>query len=189
MFLKDPTALERIRQAARAAEDATSARLVVAVAPQSGSYLDRESLLGLAVALALAAVLAALGLGAVRVASYAFIAFGVAAIIFNRLPVARSLVVGPRRRARNVAASARFAFEDEEVDAAPRGAGLLLYASVYERAIRVLPSDDVAAKLGPGPLEGIIAGFGRPAPDRFLDALLEAIARAGGELSAAFPPD
>ncbi|MHC4599037.1 MAG: hypothetical protein ACYS47_08540, partial [Planctomycetota bacterium] len=141
MQLNDPETLERIEKAVTEAEKATSAELVVVVAPQSGSYLDRELLFGVAV-----------GLGALAFlvfSPYAFhpalafvdflAAFGIGTLVCNRLPGLKGIVARRRRREKNVDASARIAFVDEGVGATLERTGVLIFASVFERTIRILP--------------------------------------------------
>jgi putative membrane protein len=190
LYLNDPEKLERIENAVTQAEKSTSAELVVVITPQSGSYLDRELLFGVAI-----------GLGALAFlvfSPYAFhpalafvdflVAFGLGTLVCNRIPVLKGLVAGRRRREKNVEASARIAFMDEGVGATLERTGVLIFASVFERTIRILPDFGVEGKVGTAPWNRILQEAGEPSVSGIAETLVEVIEKAGEALAEAVPP-
>ncbi|MCU0723275.1 MAG: hypothetical protein MUC63_06625 [Planctomycetes bacterium] len=190
MRWNDPSVLDRIEKAVSAVEKTTSAEIVVVLAPQSGSYLDREMLLGVAAGIAALAVLVFAPVDfhpALAFADFLF-AFGAATLISNRVWFLRRLVVGPRRTQANVRTSMLVAFHDEGVDSTRERTGVLVYASAFERAIRIHPDLGIEGKIGESAWNEILREAGSPSPSKIGDALVRVIEAAGAALAAKFPP-
>ncbi len=183
-------ARERVGEAVRAIELETSAEVVVAVRPSSGDYRHADYVAGLVVALALLCVflyhpepfdydLLPLELAA---------AFGAAALASAHFGPLRRALTTKSRRAANVRRAAREAFYDLGVSRTRGRTGVLVYVSMLERAVEVVPDVGVEPKALEGPARlaaaALAGGFVRgPSLDRFVAALR----RFGPALAPALP--
>jgi putative membrane protein len=188
--LNDPKVLDRIEQAVSVAEKSTSAEFVVVITPQSGSYLDREILFGTVVGLlALAFFIFSPGDFHPALAFVDFlIAFGVGTLLCNRSIVLKRLVVRSGRQEKNVRAGLRISFMDEGVGATLDRTGVLIYVSILERTVRILPDFGVEGKVGEAPWNRIQKDAGAPAPGVLGDVLIRVIEEAGKVLAPVLPP-
>jgi len=190
MKLDDPRVLDRIEQAVCKVEESTSAEIVVVVTPQSGSYLDRELLFGAAVGV--------LGLGFLIFSPWDFhpgmalvdflATFAVATVLCHRSHLLKRLVTGAGRRESNVQAGLRVSFMDEGVGATLDRTGVLIYVSVLERAVRILPDFGVQGKLGDAPWNRIVKNAGTPSQNALGDVLVRVVEEAGEVLAPVLPP-
>jgi putative membrane protein len=173
---------ERAKAEAKAAvvavEAQTSAEIVVALRLASGPYRDADYLAGFVAALtALVAMLFVdrpfqLETFPLAVA----VAFAAGAFLTSRLPPLRRLFLRQGRRSAAVRAAARAAFVDLGVSRTHRRSGILVYVSMLERLVEVVPDVGV----DPGALgaewKDAVAALSaslrpRPSLDRFLGAL------------------
>lgn len=152
----------RIEEAVDRAESKTSAEIVCAVATESGRYDRAESIIGLALAL--------LALGVAHIiygwsttaggdwtgsgVSFGWQAFAVVAgfvsgnFLANRVRQVRRLVVGEGEMDAEVRGAAAYAFALGAVANTANRTGLLIYISIFERRVRVLPDEQVREVLG-----------------------------------------
>jgi putative membrane protein len=171
-------AKQRAKEAVESVEAQTSAEIVVCLRGASDSYRDADYLFGFALSVvALVAMLfggkplplVALPLGVV--ASFLF-----GAVLSANLTPIRRLVVLPERKAGAVRLAARGAFVDQGVSRTQGRTGVLVYVSMFERRVEVLPDVGVlAARLGPawGAAVSALERSLSPSPDveRFLAAM------------------
>jgi putative membrane protein len=172
-------------------EEKTTAELVVSVEPRSGSYRDVDIGVGLGAAfLGLAAML----YGPVQHAELwvlidVALLFGAGAWVSSALPGLRRALTRPARRAEQVQGAAAAAFHDEEVWTTRARTGILIYASLLERAVVVLPDRGITRAVPAGSwnaaLRTLEASASAVDPAR---ALLAAIEELGTVLAAALPP-
>jgi putative membrane protein len=159
-------------------EAQTSAEVVVALRLASGPYRDLDYLAGV--------LLAVVGLTAMlfvdrpfQLASFPIgvvASFVLGAFAASRLPVVRRLFLMPGRARAAVRTAARAAFVDLGVSRTRGRSGILVYVSMLERRVEVVPDVGVdAAALGPAWAEavGALERSLRPRPtfDRFLASL------------------
>lgn len=194
---------QRVKAAVAQAEKATSGEIVPVVATVSGRYDRAEDLFGLLAAMALLALAwrplmtaaqagwgggvdAAVGLtGALLVVGVGFVAGAAAATAF---PALRSPFIAAGEMREEVERRALEQFQQRRVRGTAGGTGVLIYVSLYERLVRVVGDDAIAARIAQPDWDGIsqavVDGMknGRPA-----DGLIEAIRRAGERLAQHFP--
>ena len=190
LILSDPVVLDSIEKAVADTEKKTCAEVVAVLAPQSGSYLDREMLVGLTAGVVTLSVLviAPVGFHPVMALVDFLIAFTVGTLIANRLWLLKRLATFGNRRSKNVTAGALIAFQTEGVSATPGRHGILVYASVFEREIRIIPDLGVEAKVPGAEWNLIMASAGKPAPREMGRTLVDVIGKIGDALSSPMPP-
>ncbi|MBV9287100.1 MAG: hypothetical protein JO288_04630 [Hyphomicrobiales bacterium] len=184
----DPAAAARVEAAYDAAQAKTRAPLVCVVAHASASH-EAEFLL-LASALALIApwpLLLFTELSAHRIYLLQLIIAIVAAAL-GSTPLARRRLV-PKRAARAAAHRAALAqFALRGLDRSQCGA--LVYVSLAERYIRILPAEEAAQKISHARWQAVVdPALGPLAAGRTEEALSGLAARCGDLLAAPFPPD
>lgn len=141
--------LEKVEASVAAVERASDAEVVVVVAPRSGSYADVD--LRWAILLGLAALTVILhsewsfheDLVLLDVLLFGFLG----ALLSHRLDPMRRLLTGRRRRHAQVQAAARQAFVEEQVSATRERTGVLLYVSLLEREVEILPDHGLDGKV------------------------------------------
>ena len=190
MIRTDRSFSDAVADAVREAERGTAAEIVVVVAARSGSYLD--------VALVAGAVVAEAALGVALFAPKVFhpavvalevpLAFGLATWLAHRIPGLLSWLV-PRDRARaHVERAASAHFVAEAVHGTRARTGLLVYLSVMEERVALVP-DLVLEGRVPGPLWTTIRfaerGDGRRV--RTKEDLVRGLAAIGGLLRERAP--
>lgn len=192
-----------VEAAVTQAERGTCGQIVPVVASASGRYDRAEDLFGLVCALGALAgawLLAphaaggewsalpatALGLPAALAAVVAGFVGGAA--LATRFPLLRRPFVPRREMVAEVERAARAAFHDQRIRSA--AAGILIYVSLYERMVRVIGDDAVAAQVSDADWQAICAAIidgmrdGTPAA-----GLIEALQRTGSLLARALPRD
>ena len=192
MMRTDRSFSEAIRRAVHDAEHGTSAELIVVVAARSGSYLDVA--LGIGAAVAMLALLAALFAPAsfhpAAVAVEIPLAFGIAAWLAHRTPgLLRALT--PAARARHQVERAAAAHFLAEAAHGTRGrTGLLVYVSLLEERVALVPDLGLSGRVPPASLDDVrwSATHDRSRP-RTQDDLVRGIAGIGAILRAALPAD
>jgi putative membrane protein len=184
----EPAARERVSRAVAEIEKSSSAEVVVALRPSSGHYRHTDYLVGALVAFV------ALLVFCFHPMPMRVDVFAVEAPLLFVLGALTSAFTAPLRRAltsrkliaENVARAARATFVELGVSQTRRRSGVLVYISLFERNVRVLPDIGVDPEaLGQdwatavGALESTLAGD--PDVERFvvaLGALGEVLARA-----------
>jgi putative membrane protein len=132
---------EAVERAVHAAESGTAAELIVVVAARSGSYLDIAGAAGAAVAMVvlLVALFAPQEFHPVTVAIETPFAFVLAAWVAHRSPgFLRALAPGARSR-KQVERAAAEHFVTEAVHGTRGRTGLLVYLSLLEERVALLP--------------------------------------------------
>jgi putative membrane protein len=148
----DQTARADVAAAIREVESVTSAEIVVAVRPRSGHYRHTDYLVGFA--LAFVALLVFL------FDSHEFsidwmpldtlIAFAIGTFFCANVPPVRRLLTSKKLMATNVRTAARAAFVDLGISRTSGRSGILVYASMFEKSVAVVPDIGIdAAVLGP----------------------------------------
>ena len=157
MIRSDARFVQAVEAAVTRIEKDTSAEVVVVAALRSGSYRD--------VALASGAVAAWLVLIALAVSPIVFsplwtavdvaIVFGVATWIANRLPRFLARVTTTARQRKQCADAARASFIEEGVDRTVGRTGVLVYLSLLERRVVVIPDAGVLGSVPTGEVAAI----------------------------------
>jgi putative membrane protein len=185
-------ARERVIEAVRAIELETSAEVVVALRPASGHYRHTDYLVGVLCAFALLCVF----LYHPEPFEYDFLplelgaAFGLGALASAYFGPLRRALTSKQLRAASVRRAARETFVDLGVSRTRARTGVLVYVSMLEQRVEIVPDIGVNA----GALEAVLrqaqaaieGGFVRgPSFDRFVAALR----RFGPALATALPRD
>ncbi len=154
---------QAIEAAVAAAEERTSAEIIPVVATASGRYDRAEDLFGVIVAL-VALTVAWLGfqdlrapsswasgpapiLGLIPLLLIVVVGFLVGAVVATRVPALRLPFITRREMRDSVEQAAGQAFHRFRVRKTADSTGILIYISLYERMVRVLGDDAIAAKL------------------------------------------
>jgi putative membrane protein len=185
----------RAKQDAKAAvtaiEAQTSAEIVVCLRASSGAYRDADYLFGFLVSLvALVTMLfaghpftlASLPLGLVA-------GFLTGAVASANVAQIRRLLVFPARKAAAVSLAARGAFHDQGVTRTHGRTGILLYVSMFERRVEILPDVGINFRtLGPEWKAAVTALEGSLSPHPDIDRFLVAARALGPILGRVLPP-
>ncbi len=192
MIHTDRAFSEAVRRAVRDAEQGTSAELIVVVAGRSGSYLDVAGAVGACVAFValLVALFAPVTFHPVAVAVEVPIAFAIASWIAHRFaPVLRALTPAARAH-RQVDRAAAAHFLEEAVHGTRGRAGLLLYFSVLEERVALIPDLGLAALVPKASWSDVRwSDAGDPSRPRTQDDFVRGIAELGSILKAACPAE
>jgi putative membrane protein len=192
MIHTDRTFSEAVRSAVAQAERGTSAELIVVVAARSGSYLDVAGAFGAAVAALalLAALFAPVAFRPAAVAVEIPLAFGVATWLAHRIPgVLRALVPAARARGQVERAAASH-FLSEAVHGTRGRTGLLVYVSLLERRVALVPDLGLTGRVPSVLWTGVRwRTAGDPARPRTQDDLVRGIGEIGSILRAHLPAD
>ncbi len=177
--------------AVRAAEEKTSAEIVPMVVASSDSYPKAEMACAVAVGL-LAGVLGNLALGRQGMWSF-LVLFGLFALAAfeaaKRWPPLKRVFVSRERALHETRQAAQAAFCAHDLAATRQRNAVLLYVSVFEHLVLILPDRGLAAKVDQRVLDAVAAELsqgiraGRPA--QALVAAIEALAQAA---APHFPP-
>jgi putative membrane protein len=133
-FLTDP-ARQALAQAVRAVEAGSSAELVVAVRPRSGSYLHADLIAGAVTALAALVflVFSPWPFAPAWLVADPYLAGLLGAFLSSRLPSLRRALTRAALRRERVERAARSAFVERRVHGTSGRTGVLFYMSVLER--------------------------------------------------------
>ncbi len=187
----------RARQEAKAAvaaiEAQTSAEIVVCLRPTSGPYRDADYLFGFLLSVAVLVAMLVVDRpfldGSFPVGVVTAFLFG--AVASAHIDPIRRLLVFPARKLAAVRTAARASFVDLGVSRTHRRTGVLLYVSIFERRVEIVPDtgfDAVVIKaLGPE-WKAAVSSLERsltPGPD--LDRFLAAMRALGPILARALP--
>lgn len=193
---------QNINQAVQAAEQGTSAEIVLVVATASGRYDRAEDIAGLWLGIAGMATVSQLwpadtggSWGADGViwhttclAVITLVGFLTGAAVASRVRGLRRLFTPSQQMTEEVQSAAAAAFFDNRVHHTTHGGGLLLYISLYERMVVLLPDQSVLESLGQPVIKQLCQSLTEqlrtsgPA-----SALLNVIPQLGVRLSAALP--
>lgn len=195
-----PEDRKRIEETVARVESATSAEIVCAVATESGRYDRAESIVGLATALlALGLAHAVHGMaagagqwgGALPLGWQAFsIVAGFVAgnLLANRAPAVRRLVTSEKEMETEVQQASAHAFLLGAVSNTAGRTGLLVYISLFEHRVSILPDEEVRKALGDeeiGRLRDLaVADLKR---GDFAGAFVDTIEKAGALLAKSLP--
>lgn len=183
---------EAVEKAVSAAERGTAAEVIVVVAARSGSYLDVALALGAAVAMVvlLVALFARAAFQPAAVAVEVPIAFALVAWLAHRTPsFVRALAPAARMR-RQVERAAAEHFVTEAVHGTRGRTGLLVYLSLLEGRVALVPDLGIASRV-PAALWSTV-GFGAagdPSRPRTRDDFARGIAELGAILRERVPAD
>ena len=194
-----------VRAAVEEAERGTAGEIVPVVATTSGRYDRGEDLFGLVVAVvALTAAwvlrqgirveegtwssVYTLGLGLVPVLLIVVLGFVAGTALASYFPVLRLPFIGRREMREEVERGAEAAFQRYRVRGTAAGTGIVIYVSLYERLVRVLGDDAIAARLSPADWQAVcdlaVDGLRH---GRAAEGLASAIRKSGELLSRHFP--
>lgn len=190
MIRYDAKFREAVEAAVGRIEKATAAEIVVVAASRSGSYRDLAAIVGAAVAWLALAILVyspvpfaptwmAIEVGAVGLACGWFA---------HRSPWLMRFLAGPARTRRQAEAAAKASFLDESVHGTRGRTGILVYASLLEERVILIPDAGLAAKIPAGTWHAVRWGAGRD-PRRLgsLDGFLAGLDALGAVLAQVFP--
>jgi putative membrane protein len=195
---------QRVADAIRDAEAATSAEIVPVVARVSGRYDRPEDIVGLwGAGLALAVVwlvfplpravagdwaVAAPAWQLVALLTGTFFGFLAGALAGSCFDPLRRLFTPRRQMREEVSARARQVFFDQRVHHTAGGSGVLLYVSLFERMAVVMLDQGILERLGPGRVEEICQAFTqRLRASTPIDALCDTARSLGQQLAPLLP--
>ncbi len=192
MIRTDRNFSEAIERAVGRAERGTAAELIVVVAARSGSYLDVAGAAGAAVSMLvlLVALFAPAVFQPVAVAVEIPLAFGLAAWIAHRTPVLLRAIVPAARMRRQVARAAAEHFLAEAVHGTRGRTGLLVYLSLLEERVALLPDLGLEGRV-PKALWSEVrwSTTGDPSRPRTQDDLVRGLEQVGAILQARIPAE
>jgi putative membrane protein len=189
-----------VEEAVVAAEEKTSGEIVVAIASSSGRYDRAEDLFGLLFALAMLAL--AWGFTArqaewavrpvppnlVSILTIVAVGFVVGATLATRLPRLARPFAGRRMMEEEVEAAAAALFQSQGIRRTASGTGVLIYISLFERIVRVLPDDAIAEKIPDAEWDEVcrrvVDGL---RGNRAAEGLVAAVTLVGEKLAPHFP--
>lgn len=186
----DGAALDRLEQRVADVEEATTAEIVTVIAGRSGSYRDLAVLAGAGSALVALLLLLYLPLSfpEITVVPLTALAGVVGTLACGRLPALLGWLATEDRRRAQVRDSARIAFVDEAVSATRERTGLLIYVSVLESRIEILPDHGLDARIPVGTWNEIVARAVREARSgQWLEQVEKILEYATPVLAERFP--
>jgi len=192
MIRTDRDFSEAVERAVREAERGTAAELIVVVASRSGSYLDIALAVGGAAAMAvlLVALFAPAVFSPVAIAVEVPFVFGVATWLVHRTPRLIRGLCPTSRVQRHVARGAAVHFVGEVVHGTKARTGLLVYLSLLEETVVLLPDLGLEGRLPSAVWSEIRwSETGDPSRPRSRDDFVRGIARIGAILKARVPSD
>ena len=155
MLRADQTFVDAVEAAVGRVEDTTDAELVVVVAARSSRWMARRYAVGTVLAFA---VLAFAVYGPTAVPAFwlpvdVLLAFALAAWLPGRFPRLLRPLLFAEERTMVAVRAAHAAFHEEEVHSTRARTGVLVYVSVLEERVVVLPDNGVTEFCPPGLLE------------------------------------
>ncbi len=187
----DSATLDRLEQRVADVEEATTAEIVTVIAGRSGSYRDLAVLIGAGAALVVLLLLLYIPLSfpEITVVPLTALAGVLGTFACGRLPgLLRWLATEDRRRAQ-VRDAARIAFVDEAVSATRERTGLLIYVSLLEGRVEILPDHGLDARIAVGTWNEIVDRAVRESSaGQWLEQLEKILEHATPVLAERFPP-
>ena len=183
MLQTNPAFSDAVEAAVGRIEASTQAELVVVVAGRSGSYRDLSLLAGIcAAALGLVvALFAPADFHAAWIPVDLMLLFAGIAWASRRVPWVMRLLASSDRKSDQVDHAANAAFHEEAVHATRDRCGVLIYLSLLEDQIRVIPDVGVSGHVPPAILDSLDWSF------QDLDALLAGLDALGLVLAEHLP--
>ena len=192
MMRTDHRFSEAVERAVREAERGNAAELIVVVSARSGSYLDVALAIGAAAATAvlLLALFAPATFHPVAVAIEVPLAFGLVAWLAHRSPGLLGAVVSAARKRKQVERAAAEHFLAEAVHGTRGRTGLLVYPSLLEERVALLPDLGLEGRV-PGAAWSEVrwSATGDPSRPRTQDDFVSGIEQLGAILRARLPAD
>lgn len=194
-----------VSSAVSEAEATTSGEIVPVIATASGRYDRAEDIVGLLIAMISLAVVwlvfqdiripegtwefgQVLSLGLVPCLLIVFIGFVVGSWLAGIFPILRLAFIPHQEMVEEVEKRAHEVFSRERVRGTAGGTGILIYVSLYEHMVRVLPDNAIADKIEQNQWDAvrdlIIDGIKKNRPD---DGLCQAVLLCGQLLAKHFP--
>ncbi|MEL7638824.1 MAG: hypothetical protein AAGU21_04185 [Solidesulfovibrio sp.] len=186
-----PDEQKRILEAVRAAEAQTAAEIVPMVVGASDSYPKAELACALTVGLVAGVVLSLLG--GTRGMWLFLVYFGLFTLAgfqaAKRLPALKRPFVSPERARHETLQAAQAAFYVHGLAETRERNALLVYISVFERLVFLLPDSGLARKLDRSVLDTAAAALSDGIRQgRQAEALAETVARLAAALAPLYPP-
>ena len=190
MPLTDARFSEAVEAAVTRLEEDTDAEIVIVAARRSGSYADLSLLVGFAIAWAFLVVVVWSPLefsGSWLPVELPLLGFG-AGWLAARTPILLRTLAGAPRRRRQVLEAARAAFLEEAVHGTRGRTGILIYLSILEDQVLLLPDAGIEAVV-PGAEWNAIRWGTHPDARRpgDLDHFLKGLDSVGAVLAARLP--
>ncbi len=192
--MKHEAARAALDAAVAEAEKRTDAEILVAVVRASGSYADVDHLAAaLAAMVALVAVLAChfhgLALPDHWIVPPIVAAYVAALLAARRTSALRRLLAGSARRERQVRRAARALFVEERLHATRARKGVLLYVSLLERSVLILPDFGIEGRVDGATWNALARELELAARERdqLEPALAKAVSAAGELLARRLP--
>jgi putative membrane protein len=186
----EKTAEARVADAIREIEAQTSAEVVVAVRPLSGNYRHADLTFGFLIAFA-GLLLFLFHPRPIRLEGFALefpLLFVAGTLLSASIPPLRRLFVLARTRSANVQTHARAAFVDLGIGRTRERTGILVYVSVFERTVAVVPDIGIDfAKLGEKGRARIVSLERALLPGADVDRFLKALKALKKPLARALP--
>ncbi len=147
MIRTDASFARDVEDAVRSAESGTAAEIVVVVARRSGSYRDVAIASGAAFAWAIlvAVLFVEAEFHPVWIAAEVPLAGAAAAWLVHRTPSLLKRLTSPSRRMRQTREAAHAVFHEEAVHGTKGRTGLLVYLSLLEERVEVIPDAGLEA--------------------------------------------
>jgi putative membrane protein len=190
MMRIDRSFSDTVERAVNAAESGTSAELIVVVAARSGSYLDIAGAVGAGVAMVvlLVALFAPAPFHPVAVAVETPLAFVLAAWLAHRSPGLLKTLAPDARARKQVERAAAEHFVAEAVHGTRGRTGILVYLSLLEERVKVVPDFGVEGCVPAAAWADVRwSTTGDPLRPRTRDDLVRGIEQIGALLRARMP--
>lgn len=191
MSLLDEAYLDRITRLVDELEAKTEAEIVVAIVPQSGVYHDASGLCG--------ALLGALGLAFMVYNPWTVhdqliplefaLIYALGCLAAHKIDGLRRLFTGYERRSKEARKAAASVFHDEKLSRTRGRTGLLVFCSLFEREVLVLPDVGVEEAVEMGAWNKKVFELARaPRGVNPEEDFARGLKELGGLLAEALPP-
>lgn len=182
--------LNKIETKISEVEKKTSAELVVAIARESGSYRDVDFLLGFLLSLISLAFLifSPWVFPPLLILPFSTISFAGGVFLSPHIPQLRRLLISKERHRRQVRMGLLAAFYELGVPATKERNGMLIYISLFEDAVEILPDYGIEGRIPQAQWNDLKRRLGKPSAPGFTEDFIAALERASELLAAAFPP-
>ena len=180
----------RIREAAKSVESRTIGEIAVMVVDSSDRYIEAEVIGGMLVGSLLSLIVSILFFHASLWAyiPLSLLFFFPAWIFFKKVPAARMMFMGVKRREETVRERAVRAFYEKGLYKTRKNTGVLFFLSLLEHKVWVLADRGIYEKIDQETLNRFAKNVSQGVRDgRACDALCQAIKEAGELLARHFP--
>lgn len=195
----------RVSAAVAAAEARTSAEIVPVVAADSGRYDRAEDAVGFVLGLTTMALVWLLYpveaepgswagppalLELVALVAAMILGTSLGTVLAARVPGLRRIAIPPAQLRQEVEAAARATFYDQRIHHTERGDAVMIYVSLFERVVVVLPDEQLEAKLGPERVAQICATLtAKLGEGDVIAAIVAGVEALGERLAEVLPGD